>query len=771
MSDQPGTRKLFDVLFFPLRVTIALLGITIRSLVVSCTLTLMLIVPPIHATLWLLHQLKRLTGWTFLPTPPEGGIMNFYKYFFRAGNGQVEVMEPVVSDLPGRLDISEPYVYRSLHVEEREEFNFRILEILPASDSSSPLCMKIYNACFSTKPTYEALSYCCGESTETWPIYIDNTVFYARTNLVQALQRFRQKEESRFVWADAISIDQGDSQASLQERSKQVAMMGDIYKNSSCTLIWLGIGTPATAKGFEFVKVLNDLRERIAEIEASDSIPLTAEERALPGLDNPQVRAFLALQSNPWFTRVWIIQEVALAAKSTITLGHCTVDWADFYAARESAAGMELLTMAVDETCNGPFAIAMARAIISNSHNLSPQQQKLLPLFLRLRKFGATDARDKIFGLFGLFPPSKYTHPLLLAPNYEWSIVEVYSKVAKCILDQDQNLDILAVPRSHSKASSEFLEKALKLPGWAFSDPPRLPSWAPSWYSDENIVPLRPDLLWYDPGAFRASSDSTYELGRLSSDHALLGVDGYPIGEITAIGAVWPDNFKIKNLLEDSSLDAWTVAATHQKLQIQHSQAVQETICSWREVGTPTSTAIYPAPNETYASAFWQTILAGHIPPGKKDSLYASYLIWCLNMGRFAQRRWLWIIIPLFGSYFHHTSQIPFLSLLFWPVAQYAPLLSKAIKALSADPKGVDFLSGTVMSIDRRMARVDGGWTALVPGDAREGDQVFILKGGRVPIVLREKGENWEVVGEAYVHGIMEGELWDEERCREMWLE
>ncbi|KAH6701962.1 hypothetical protein BKA61DRAFT_619977 [Leptodontidium sp. MPI-SDFR-AT-0119] len=71
----------------------------------------------------------------------------------------------------------------------------------------------------------------------------------------------------------------------------------------------------------------------------------------------------------------------------------------------------------------------------------------------------------------------------------------------------------------------------------------------------------------------------------------------------------------------------------------------------------------------------------------------------------------------------------------------------------------------------RRMVRLNEGYIALVPGETQVGDQIFLLKGGSVPVVLRQKGDNWEVIGEAYVHGVMRGELWDESRCKPMWLE
>jgi hypothetical protein len=63
----------------------------------------------------------------------------------------------------------------------------------------------------------------------------------------------------------------------------------------------------------------------------------------------------------------------------------------------------------------------------------------------------------------------------------------------------------------------------------------------------------------------------------------------------------------------------------------------------------------------------------------------------------------------------------------------------------------------------------------LVPAEAKEGDQVVLAKGGSVPLVLRGvvagSGEREDakaecvLVGEAYVHGFMSGEAFDESRC------
>ena len=60
--------------------------------------------------------------------------------------------------------------------------------------------------------------------------------------------------------------------------------------------------------------------------------------------------------------------------------------------------------------------------------------------------------------------------------------------------------------------------------------------------------------------------------------------------------------------------------------------------------------------------------------------------------------------------------------------------------------------------IKRSFVTTENGYLGLAPSGAREGDVICLLRGGNVPFVLRERENGyWELVGEAYVHGIMDG--------------
>ncbi|TVY15382.1 hypothetical protein LARI1_G005623 [Lachnellula arida] len=64
----------------------------------------------------------------------------------------------------------------------------------------------------------------------------------------------------------------------------------------------------------------------------------------------------------------------------------------------------------------------------------------------------------------------------------------------------------------------------------------------------------------------------------------------------------------------------------------------------------------------------------------------------------------------------------------------------------------------TVLSSNLVLFTTAKGYIGLGPPSMLEGDIICILFGGEVPYVLRPMGSHWQLVGECYVHGIMQGE-------------
>jgi hypothetical protein len=54
------------------------------------------------------------------------------------------------------------------------------------------------------------------------------------------------------------------------------------------------------------------------------------------------------------------------------------------------------------------------------------------------------------------------------------------------------------------------------------------------------------------------------------------------------------------------------------------------------------------------------------------------------------------------------------------------------------------------------------GYVGLAPEDSKPGDVICVIIGAIVPYVLRKlPEEEFQLIGEAYVHGIMDGEAMD----------
>lgn len=65
-----------------------------------------------------------------------------------------------------------------------------------------------------------------------------------------------------------------------------------------------------------------------------------------------------------------------------------------------------------------------------------------------------------------------------------------------------------------------------------------------------------------------------------------------------------------------------------------------------------------------------------------------------------------------------------------------------------------------IMSSQRRLVRTRRGCLALAPASCQVGDEVAFLLGAKAPFILRGTAEDkWELLGEAYVHGFMQGEI------------
>ncbi|KAH0565027.1 hypothetical protein GP486_001579 [Trichoglossum hirsutum] len=132
-----------------------------------------------------------------------------------------------------------PKAIQHRHPIRRDSRDSRAIHLLPGSGGEE-ICGELHNFCLddASKEPYEALSYVWGDQSITRPIVVDGQEIQVTANLEAALRHIRKPDRTVVIWVDAICINQGDN----AEKSHQVSMMHDIYRN--CSQKELAYGQP-----------------------------------------------------------------------------------------------------------------------------------------------------------------------------------------------------------------------------------------------------------------------------------------------------------------------------------------------------------------------------------------------------------------------------------------------------------------------------------------------------------------------------------------------
>ncbi|KAL8381119.1 hypothetical protein RB595_005414 [Gaeumannomyces hyphopodioides] len=173
---------------------------------------------------------------------------------------------------------------------------------------------------------YEALSYTWGSSETCETIYIEGRPLQVTTNLHAALLCLRREGSGRFLWVDAICIDQANN----QEKNHQVGQMGTVYSSAERVLFWLGPSSLETQCLMGLATHLHEKAVQRQPAKRQSSLELwrlvwneilqeVGEEPKQ--LQDARTRELQRLLDQAWFRRVWVIQEVALAKRADVVCG------------------------------------------------------------------------------------------------------------------------------------------------------------------------------------------------------------------------------------------------------------------------------------------------------------------------------------------------------------------------------------------------------------------------------------------------------------------
>lgn len=245
-------------------------------------------------------------------------------------------------------------------------------------------------------------------------VLINGHWFSVNQNVYTALWSLRSVTEVRTTWIDQICINQADS----MEKSDQVQnKMAKVYKNAGRVVIWLGPDSDAIADLFNAMKVRSRLDEGAIDYKYTET----------------QLGTLRTLLSHKWWSRIWIVQEIALAHQSTaiVKCGTSEVSWRLFSHEIEHLMS------------NGQLYLLYSTDVILHTarHTSQPSLgMNHLDLILRLYDMESTDPRDKIFALTGLCGHDTQ----LIDVNYSLHSAQVFANFAVSVIKQTGNLRILA---------------------------------------------------------------------------------------------------------------------------------------------------------------------------------------------------------------------------------------------------------------------------------------------------------------------------------------
>jgi hypothetical protein len=583
------------------------------------------------------------------------------------------------------------------------------------------------------KPFYVALSYTWGDPTFSRLLNVDNSNIDVTANLEQAVQAIR-KELPRTLWVDALCINQNDN----AEKGHQVGMMKDIYENAASVLVWLGpsaydsdavmtmldsFGKQALDAGIMDIKGEDLTKLRSPGLETNLPPALATIKRSVDtisdkvGFDFPFV-ALMHFSKRPYWKRVWITQEVCVAKRVTILCGAKELPFEHF------AAGIIFIewhrarmwvtngAKAMFDPLRGPMLISMMNAEGDGAD---------ATLIGARRKYQrGTNSRDN---LLTLLTRSCIGHTYLASQRATDNRDIVYG-----ILGMASDEKQLAIQVDYEKTTQQVyidVTRALFKCGHtnilAWSQQPKLVQGLPSWVPDFsspirafcNEDKFRPLALFSasgtQPNPFLLPHPTTHSTNGLN----VLALKCCRVDTVARLGSIWgasPDlNEEVAALTYLDEIKAF---------------------CDLRPTPTNLASSGSEPSNDfsKWASAYWRIPTADQEYTGTRVRASSS-------------------LFPAYNEF----------------VAYLRGSISNNLspeKLVKKSDEANFYKLNLLYQSKQRPFLSKGKYVGLVPEAARVDDEVVLVAGARTPFLIRRADDGLcELIGEAYVDGIMDGEF------------
>lgn len=671
----------------------------------------------------------------------------------------------------------QPYEYSSLVSETGERF-IRVLKILSKANERRLRCsLEVID--LKKSPIYDCLSY-------TWsdPLYhelsadpsksrrqtgaldremvCDGKMIHITENLEDALLQFSntgfltnpvegcQENKQGYIWIDAICINQ----KSDAEKSVQIAMMDEIYSGARRVVAWLGRCDEHTHPALEIIQRLKSIPPEKRNITFTDfEGPEYESVLGNPPISSQQWNDYAAFIQRAWFNRVWVIQEAFLAKHIDVLCGPHVLSWehdiwevAKFL--RKTNLGNLLMVQADETIYPDRKSTSYVNNSLNNQYQLEAMKTAAKPLSLErllayCRYFQATQAQDYVFGLLGIWKSSQGTKklPKDMTPDYSQSkeldfVAQVFTQYSWVIIRDTRDLNILSLADDISARQQEDL-----------------PSWVPDYSVGFHVHPLagvpRPDP---EKQRWDASKDLPFEVP-LQKEPKKLPVKGIlfdTIDEAAATFSEISDQHQINSLLDillrfpaENYPDGGT------PIEAFWRTLIKDTFCQ--------------SPAGDDARNAFQCLIAGRVghledaSEGFEEDLNTDELSSLVDKTK--------TTISEISKKYKNNTVIPDMKAIddiLEQVGSEDPALKEKVEKLERDFDDISE-SFRVAYYCRRLFRTNKNYLGIAAESLKKGDAVWVLAGAPVPLVLRPaENEAWILVGEAYIHGLMNGEVMKE---------
>ncbi|KAH8819774.1 heterokaryon incompatibility protein-domain-containing protein [Xylogone sp. PMI_703] len=585
--------------------------------------------------------------------------------------------------------------------------DIRLICLLPG-DKSDQLHGVITHVRYESTETYQALSYVWGSSQRTEELFTPDGVLQITSSLSRSLQGLRHKNEVVVLWVDAICINQDDN----IEKAQQIRLLPEIFQNASLTFVFLEGNEGSDAA----IEMLMQVREKVVcnkkpKLEAGVSDGKESEfsnEKTFE--DWPK--------SLPMVPASWSDRHIPLLDDAIWTSVRALFDLSWFrrvWIIQEVVAARTVRIVCgewVVDWSDLHLAMEIVDREFQLSDNFSHMTSSWKP-FLNLAIHREWEAREHRWCLIMLLEYYRYVNSTLSRDRL-FALLGLASDGNDSSFepDYDSSLKDILLKFSrgfiHQGRGMQLLYRA-----GLSHDSCEFPSWIPDWTVE------RPTGL-YDSSdcgvSFEASKLEEAEI-KCDPDKEELVVKGYTVDVIKSVSRSsnvqdeWKDYFEEIDTMIDSA-------------ELSGNQNSRKDLLKWK---VPIAGALYPkiaVPGDMDLKLSYKALRSeiDKIKGSKEKSVSSNSAI---------------------SSSVNTTN-------------------SGHVENDSSQTQGASYIAALQDTLHGwRFVVTEKGYTGVVPNYTRVGDIIVVLKGGRVPFILRkstERPKSFRLIGECYIHGIMHGE-------------